>query len=116
MSQPAVLRPLYLHSPVLWQGRPCTVVALEGSDAMVAGPRTGQGWVKLDELTLDYSQPVARWQAALWVVAESARLASHPALSDEELALIRQVQWGEDCSEEDVEELRAMVARLQPTT
>jgi len=43
-------------------------------------------------------------------------LASHPTLGDEELALIRQVQWGEDCSDEDVEELRAIVARLQPTT
>jgi len=105
---------LRLHSAVLWRGTPCTIVALEAGQAMVAGPRTGQGWVTLDELELDLSQPTAWWHAALWIVAETARLASHPALSAAEIELVEQIAWGEDLSEDDVAELREMALRLVP--
>ena len=77
------------------------------------GSKTIVGWpVPLDRLFLDLSDRTGCWHAALWLIAESARLGSHRGLSVSELALVQDALWGEELAPDDVEELRTLVLRL----
>lgn len=76
------------------------------------GGETLYGEHRLSALALLLTDGTSRWHAAHWIVAETARLASHPALTAAEVELVEQIAWGEDIDAEGIEELRGMALRL----
>lgn len=67
-----------------------------------------------EEVAPDLTEFGGRWDAAIHIVAESARWAAHPELLPSELELIQQAVWREDLTKEDVDELRTLAASLLP--